>query len=87
MYYQAKGDRKKSVLDRAMVDPSTASAMLDKFARDNPEGKFRKTLFNWSEYEKFFTKELSSTKRRLGEGWSWKEFKDEQKKIGNLQNR
>jgi hypothetical protein len=84
--YRAKGDGKKEELDRAMADPSTASALLDKFARENPEGKFRKNLFNWSEYEKFFTKEFSSTKRRLEEEWSWKEFKDEQKKIGNTED-
>ena len=72
MYYQAqkRGQEGLETYRELFKEENTARLALDRFDRENPEGKFRKALIEWSSYKRQFIVEKASTHREGEEEWT-----------------
>ena len=80
--YQAEKSGKKSEVEKILSDPVMASKAVRDFEAENPPGKFRKKLIDFTQWLKTYSTETSQTNRELCELYTFQDFSDEKTAAG-----
>ena len=80
--YQAEKAGKKAEVERALSDPNQAAKAVRDFEAENPPGKFRKKLIDFTQWLKTYTTETAHTNRERLELYTFQDFSDEKTSAG-----
>ena len=77
MRFQAEKAGELKYFEALLRNREQLAKALDEFDRQNPPGRFRKTLIDWALFKRTFAVTISVTVRASEEEWTWPEFKEE----------
>ena len=79
---QAQKQNRKGEVERILDDPILLARACREFERDNPPGRFRKKLIDFSQFLKRYSHSVSYHDQQADEEWSFQEWSDEKTKAG-----
>ena len=80
--YQAEKQGKKAEVEQVLADPVQASKSVQEFEANNPPGRFRKKLIDFTQWLKTYSTETAQTNRDSDELYSFQDFSDEKTAAG-----
>ena len=80
--YQAEKQGKKAEVEKVLSDSVQAAKAIREFLQDNPPGKFRKKLIDFTQWLKTYSTETSLKAREWCELYTFQDFSDEKTAAG-----
>ncbi|CAE7191932.1 unnamed protein product [Symbiodinium sp. KB8] len=80
--YQADKAGKKAEVERVLSDPNQAAKPVRDFEAENPPGKFRKKLIDFTQWLKTYSTETANISRDRLECYTFQDFSDEKTAAG-----
>ena len=80
--YQAGKAGKKQEVERTLSDPTACTKAVREFEAENPPGRFRKKLIDFTQWLKTYSVETASTSRDVLELYTFQDFSDEKTAAG-----
>lgn len=87
MSYQAKRSGESDFFDKMASDPTKLGLALADFDKNNPPGRFRKALIDWTQYKKIFAHKTERVAQEKEEQYTWQDWVDEKTAAGWEANR
>ena len=80
--YQADKAGKKAEVEKILLDPVTAAKAVRDFEADNPPGRFRKKIIDFTVFLKTYSVETVQINRDCEENYTFQDFSDEKTAAG-----